>query len=422
MLNTNVLAAYAGYCNDVDKLRQSASGGAATVLSEAFIKNGGVVYGAAYSEDFSHVHYKRVSRIDELQCLKGSKYIRSEKVLFRGNEQITVFEAIKEDLSSGQSVLFIGVGCDVAAVKCYCKSEGILEDNLYTVELICAGVTDKKVHNDYVKWLEEKHRSKLVSLSVRNKRDGWIPAYIEGVFDNGERHIVPFLDSPYGKAFLNYKDNSCYVCKFKGDRHPADIALGDYWGVKSDSAEYNKNGVSLILIQNAKGQELFGGVDWKTFDIFNVDIEKALIGNPAYYKSVIERPESMEFKHLLKEKGLFEAVTLLENVYSSPRLDNDENKETAIWGCGGCFHRLAPFILENVAVKNVVDRDPNKIGRRTELGIMCESPEVLKGKDVFVIITIDNAAVLSEVTNELIDMGITSFDHVDNWIKRRYRM
>ena len=70
------IKAYSGYYKDERKLRASASGGIATEIAEKFILHGGVVFGVIYSSDFRNAEYYCAQSVDELDKLKGSKYIR----------------------------------------------------------------------------------------------------------------------------------------------------------------------------------------------------------------------------------------------------------------------------------------------------------------------------------------------------------
>ena len=51
------MAVYGSYLEDESKLLQSASGGAATALSEFMLAEGGYVAGVAYSKDFYNAEY-----------------------------------------------------------------------------------------------------------------------------------------------------------------------------------------------------------------------------------------------------------------------------------------------------------------------------------------------------------------------------
>ena len=93
-----------------------------------------------------------------------------------------------------------------------------------------------------------------------------------------------------------------------------------------------------------------------------------------------------------------------------------EDKQVVLWGAGYCFHKLAPYVMERIKVKYVVDSNPEKWDKITEYGIMCKAPETVVENDVFVLIMVENTAVVCQIINKLIDMGKTSFDYIDNWI------
>ena len=47
-------------------------------------------------------------------------------------------------------------------------------DELICVDLLCHGVPSNKVFKDYVRYLEDKHHGKLVSINFRDKeKNGW---------------------------------------------------------------------------------------------------------------------------------------------------------------------------------------------------------------------------------------------------------
>jgi len=78
-------------------------------------------------------------------------------------------------------------------------------------------------------------------------------------FDNGSYSNLLSCD-PYGKIFLDNIDLRpvCYQCKYATTSRPADITMGDYWGIDQSMPDFNDNkGVSLVLINTRKGELLF---------------------------------------------------------------------------------------------------------------------------------------------------------------------
>ena len=105
-------AAYVGKRTDPDR-RLCASGGVATAFSRYVIREKrGVVYGTRWDEAFNPV-VCRVECEEELECLKGSKYVQSEVGLS--------FRAVRDDLKEGRTVLFVGTPCQVAGLQNFLK-------------------------------------------------------------------------------------------------------------------------------------------------------------------------------------------------------------------------------------------------------------------------------------------------------------
>lgn len=107
----------------------SSSGGMFTVAAEYIIDHGGYVCGAAFRDDFS-VEHIIIDNKDDIGKLRGSKYMQSNM----GN----VYKEIKALLDDGKTVLFTGMPCQAAGLNSYL---GKKYDNLYTIDLLCHGIT-----------------------------------------------------------------------------------------------------------------------------------------------------------------------------------------------------------------------------------------------------------------------------------------
>ena len=304
----NIKIAYAGYCIDEAELMKSSSGGAASSLSKWMIRNGGVVYGVTYSADFYYAHYERATRECELDMFRGSKYCYARKRIESIDEKKTVYESVADDLLLGKSVLFIGLGCDIASVKEGVERHNIDTKKLYLVELICDGVTDGLIQEEYVKWLENKYKAKIINFTVRCKDQGWENPSIKAEFDNGNCIVYPFYESDYGYAFMNYKRKNCYACSLRGENHLGDLIVGDYWGCNDSMNIYNANGVSIIILRNSKGGILLKYLDKDSFILKETDIDYAMSHNPRFYTPPKGNKRWDEFQNVLKDRGLNEAV------------------------------------------------------------------------------------------------------------------
>lgn len=93
------------------------------------------------------------------------------------------------------------------------------------------------------------------------------------------------------------------------------------------------------------------------------------------------------------------------------------DKNIIIWGAGNCFVRNFGKVRNIAEIKYVCDNNPDKWGKEMITGIKCISPQELQEMDnVFVIIMIENISIAFQVVNQLMDMGITSYDYYNNLI------
>lgn len=413
IFSDNEIQAYAGYFLGEDKLKQSSSGGAATAVSEAVIRKGGVVFGVRYSSDFLDAEYGRADSILDLHSFKGSKYISVKKRIMWDGKYVSVFSAVEEDLISEKIVLFIGSGCCLFALQKYLKQKKVSFAKLYMIEHICDGVTDDLVHREFVSCLKNRFHSKVTQFNVRYKKNGWVPPYIFAKFENGELYERQFSLSDYGYAFSNYKLKKCYHCSFKGAYHPGDLVVGDYWGCCQGMEEYNPNGVSLMIVQSEKGKDLLDFIDTDDFSIKKTDARYALYHNKKYFISHEPFGKWALFDDTIKKSGLRNAVCCCE-----ARDWDGKRRHVIMWGAGQCFYRYCSVVQELCHVSQVVDSDKGKWGKEPACGITCISPNDLeRQKDVFVIIMLDNVQTAFRITAELVRMGIFHFDIVHNWIR-----
>ena len=107
-------------------------------MSREVIRRGGAVYGCS-QKNYRTIRHIRVERNEDLELLKGSKYIQSEMG--------TIYADVSSDLRSGREVLFIGTPCQVAALYGYLQKP---YDNLTTVDLICHGVPSQAMLRETV--------------------------------------------------------------------------------------------------------------------------------------------------------------------------------------------------------------------------------------------------------------------------------
>ena len=236
--------------NPDEKIRaMSSSGGVFTSLGETIIESGGVVYGAAYDEDFS-VKHMRVDDIHDLYILCGSKYVQSDMAY--------ALLQIGEDLKNGRRVLFTGTPCQVEGVK-RLYNNYYKQRNLICVDIICHGVPSPSLFRDHIRNIGE-HYGKCVSYRCRSKYEGWHSSFDSFKDENGRIHNFSDISQSY---WMLFKTNlclreSCYSCPFATFNRVGDITIGDYWGIEKYHKDWDDNlGTSIVMINTDSGDAFF---------------------------------------------------------------------------------------------------------------------------------------------------------------------
>ena len=237
-------AVYAAVNPDGQERLQSSSGGVFPLLMRAVLEQGGIVFGAAFDEDWS-VHHTAVTRLEEMPALQGSKYVQSRTG--------TCYRAVKECLRQGKRVLFSGTACQVAGLLRYLGKE---EENLLTVDVVCHGVPSPRIWQEYLASLHQP--APIRSISFRDKQSGWLDYAFSIRYADGSVFREPHGENLYMKGYLKdlFLRPSCHRCKVKGGRCGSDITLGDFWGIGRVSPELDDDrGVSMVLAHTPKGLE-----------------------------------------------------------------------------------------------------------------------------------------------------------------------
>jgi len=244
----------------------SSSGGVFSALSNYVLDNGGIIYGAAFDDDFKVRHIK-VDNMLDIRKLKGSKYVQSK---LDG-----IFLDVKEEIKNDRYILFTGTPCQTAGLKAFLRNKDY--DKLILVDLVCAGVPSPLIWESYINLLQEKNQSKLKYYSFRNKRTGWHNSCSYAEFEDGKNlHNNPLLDS-YRSIFSAHMGSrpSCHYCVFTNFNRPSDITIGDFWGIEKHKPEFDDDkGVSVILINTEKGKTVFNEIS-KELEYKTSNIEEA---------------------------------------------------------------------------------------------------------------------------------------------------
>lgn len=270
-----------GWAKNKSIRASSSSGGAAAAIELAFVKQGGCVCSCLFFD--GKFTFSFADNEEDVRKFSGSKYVKSSP---QG-----VYKEILKKLKTGKKVLFVGLPCQVAALKKYVG----MKENLYTIDLICHGSPSPKILEMFL--ADYKYKLKdLQDLSFRKKTNFRLEENLKGF-------TVPTVMDFYTRAFLKGTSytNNCYQCKYAKLERVSDITLGDSWGSELPE-EIQKEGVSLLLCQSEKGVELLNEAE---LDLFEVDLERAVECNHQLESPSIRPAERALFFDEITKKNSF---------------------------------------------------------------------------------------------------------------------
>lgn len=266
-----------GWALDSEIRENASSGGVASAIIHSFIKDGGYVASCMFNK--GEFVFELTNSLKVAKKFAGSKYVKS-------NPQ-KIYIDINKKLKNGEKVLFVGLPCQVAALKKLSNNQ----DNLYTVDLICHGSPSPGLLKLYLK---DK------SIDIEELKDLHFRKKTAFGLSSPEKDIVaPRIVDMYTYAFLksvNYTEN-CYYCRYASKTRISDITLGDSWGSELSEGEKEK-GISLVLCQTQKGEELLKKSDIKLSD---ANITRAIqLNHQLEFPSKMPSSRMLFFKNLYK--------------------------------------------------------------------------------------------------------------------------
>ena len=273
---------YVGY-NKNEKIQfNSSSGGIFSLIASNILNQNGIVIGAAFNEN-NELKHIAIEKNEDLHKLMGSKYLQSDLN--------NIFKYIKENIKN-RIILFVGTPCQVAGLKAFIKND---YNNLICIDLICHGVPTPKLFKKYIDELE-KENGKLINYNFRDNKTGWDTYSNTATFKDKEI-TESSGQNKYMKLFLSdiALRQSCFNCNFKLGNKYSDITLGDFWGVKNYYPEmYNKSGVSAIIVNTEKGNQIFQNIQ-ENIKYKECKLDEIVSGNPSLKVSGKEPKKRQSF-------------------------------------------------------------------------------------------------------------------------------
>lgn len=304
---------YAAKNCDEQELLKSSSGGVFIILAKEIIRQGGIVFGAKFDDNWNVAHtYAEIE--EDVKAFMGSKYVQSR--IYNTYKEAKVF------LDAGRQVLFTGTSCQIAGLKHYLRKE---YDNLLTIDVVCHGVPSPKIWRKYLDEIKKNagDDSIISDITFRDKSLGWrkysfvVKTTNRAMIDNISTTISNYhRDNPYLQAFIAglILRPSCEICRVKSGKCNSDITLADFWGIWNVKSElFDNKGTSLLMVNSLKGNSILEKIHLK---LDAVDLIESISSNPAYSVSSIFHPKRKIFFKKFNEGN--DNISLILHHYSQP--------------------------------------------------------------------------------------------------------
>ncbi len=247
--NSKSLKCYAARSSDEIIRNNGASGGIASLMYKYMVGRNIFSMGTSFDSN-GGVSYKEVSSEADIEWARDSKFVYSDMT--------NVFEAYKEKLGDGMECVFIGLPCQVAALKRFLELHKVNQNRILFVDIVCHGTPNFKHLREHLDYIERKRKKKVDRVYFRQP----LSNYKFSCYSGGKRIWSRTMhgNDTYYRGFslgVFFREN-CYRCLYANTYRVSDITLGDYSGlgtVKKFAGD--KSQMSLVLCNTERGIEWF---------------------------------------------------------------------------------------------------------------------------------------------------------------------
>ena len=161
---------YSAWVDDAEERKRSSSGGIAAVLAQYAVARGYAVCGAAMNYDTLSVYHIILGENDDLNPLRGSKYLQSNASI--------AFKKILKELREfpDKKFMVFGTPCQISGFRNILELYS-LSDRVILVDIFCHGVPTNLLWTKYLKWVAKKMKldsaESIKSIIFRDKSYSW---------------------------------------------------------------------------------------------------------------------------------------------------------------------------------------------------------------------------------------------------------
>ncbi len=240
---------YAARCADKKMRSNAASGGIASLMYKHSVEHDIFTMGT-YFDCKKGVGYREVTDMKDIEWARDSKYVYSNME--------KVYELYRRNIVHGKKCIFIGLPCQVAALKKYLMIKKVDQSSILYVEIVCHGVPNFKILREHLDYIEKKKKKKIDNVHFREPES----AFNFTCYSTGRKIWIRTMhgNDTFFRGFsigLFFREN-CYNCCYAKRQRYSDITIGDYSGLGTlEPFSGDKYQMSLVLCNNDKGQNWF---------------------------------------------------------------------------------------------------------------------------------------------------------------------
>lgn len=269
--------AFALQYHDENVRKNSASGALFPAFANYFINSlHGYVCGCILDENLiaKHIVSNQWSQVLRMQ---DSKYVQSD--------MSSCVNEIVALLRAGKYVLFTGTSCQVKGLHSALETKRVDATKLLTIDFFCHGVPSPMIWSDYVRTFEQKNGQKIEGYKFRNKTYGWGKgnaargtSFLSTWLYKGKCHEKSsLLARIWPRIFFSNLCLRlyCHSCPYTKVDKPADITMGDFWGVEQFRPNFDDHqGCSLAITHCEKAEKILK--ELSNVELLEVSIDEVI--------------------------------------------------------------------------------------------------------------------------------------------------
>lgn len=304
---------YAAWSNNAKVRHNAASGGMASELYQLALERGWFSAGVAFDEQ-ACLKFIPIQNENDIEKVRNSKYVFAQ--------HDGIYDRFKNELKKGKECLFIGLPCQVAALKSYLGAD---DEKLHTCDIICHGVSPIQYLYSHISNIEKKYNFKHTTFSFREPSKGTQSFYFslwkgKKMMYARNSHTNDVFELAYHYALI-YREN-CYHCRYAKTERVGDITIGDFDGLgNKQKFNYYRYQLSCVMVNNEKGESLITGLkDKMTF--VERQVEEAIEGQRQLRQPALPHKNRNVFLLRYKELHDFETCAkealrkeMVRNIY-----------------------------------------------------------------------------------------------------------